>query len=116
MPLELTARPLEDRTVVYCAGSLILGAESDALRDLVRKLLPNTKVIVVDLAGVSMMDSGGIGTLVGLFFSARSAGASFKLARPSARIRTLFQLTHLGIVLEILDTPEPATAAGAGTP
>jgi anti-sigma B factor antagonist len=111
----LTPRVLDDRTVVYCAGSLILGVESDGLRDLVRKLLPNAKLIVVDLAGISMMDSGGIGTLVGLSLSARSAGAAFKLARPSTRIRTLFQLTRLGVVFEILDAPEPA-AAGAGTP
>ena len=76
----MTPRRLADRTVIYCAGSLILGEESDALRDLVRKHLADSRVIVVDLAGVSMMDSGGIGTLVGLYCSARSAGANLRLA------------------------------------
>lgn len=112
----MSSRRFDDCTVVYCGGALILGEESDALRDLVRKLLPGTRTVVVDLAGISMMDSGGIGTLVGLCFSARSAGASLKLARPNARIRTLFQLTRLGAVFEIMDTPEPAAAAGAGMP
>jgi anti-anti-sigma factor len=108
----LTTRVLDDRTIVSCAGSLLLGEESDALRDLVRKLLPTSRVIILDLAGIGIMDSGGIGTLVGLTFSARNAGASLKLARPSPRIHTLFQLTRLSPVFEFVDMAEPSAAAG----
>lgn len=111
-PLALTTRVLDDRTIVSCAGSLLLGEESDALRDLVRKLLPTSRVIILDLAGIGIMDSGGIGTLVGLTFSARNAGASLKLARPSPRIHTLFQLTRLSPVFEFVDMAEPSAAAG----
>ena len=115
-PLTLTSRPQDDHTIVYCAGSLILGEEADALRNLVRKLLPDSRVIILDLAGITMMDSAGVGTLVGLSFSARNAGINLKLARPSARIYTLLQLTRLGPVFDIVDKPESAAAAGNGTP
>jgi anti-sigma B factor antagonist len=112
----LNTRPTNDGMIVYCAGSLILGEEADALCALVRKLLPDCRVIILHLAGITMMDSAGIGTLVGLSFSARNAGVSLKLARPTARIHTLFQLTHLDPVFEIVDTPEPAAAAGGASP
>ena len=111
----MTPRVRDDRTIVYCAGSLILGAESDALRDLVRKLLPNAKLIVVDLAEISMMDSGGIGTLVGLTCSARNTGTTLKLAHASPRIRTLFQLTRLTPVFEFEDLPESSAASGGAS-
>ena len=62
-----------------------------------------------------MMDSAGIGTLVGLSFSARNAGRALKLARPSARLRALLQLTRLGVIFEFLDAADPAAAA-SGAP
>ena len=110
--LALTPRRLADRTIIYCAGSLLLGEEADALRDVVRRFLPDSRIIILDLAQVVAMDSGGIGTLVGLSFSARNAGASLKLARPSPRIRTLFDLTRICEIFEILEPSEPAALEG----
>lgn len=115
-PLELTTRRVGDLTIIECAGSLLLGPEAEALRNAVRGILPNSPTILVDLAGVTMMDSAGIGTLVGLSYSARNAGARLILVRPTARIRALFQLTRLDATLEFEDMPERAATASGRKP
>jgi anti-anti-sigma factor len=107
----MTSRPVGEATIVQCCGSLLLGKETDSLRELVRKLLPESPTIVIDLAEVTAMDSGGMGTLVGLHYSARSAGARIRLAHLPARIRTLFELTRLLSVFDIVESPEQAAIA-----
>src|SRR5947209_3742296 len=52
-----------DTAVVKCHGRLVLGT-SEELYQAVKPLLPRTKVVVVDLAELTYVDSMGLGTLV----------------------------------------------------
>ena len=67
-----------DTAVVKCHGRLVLGT-SEELYQAVKPLLPQTKVVVVDLADLTYVDSMGLGTLVRLYASARQEGCDFKL-------------------------------------
>jgi len=80
--------------VVRCGGKLVAGV-TDLLYDQVRKLLPETKHIVLDLTDLKQMDSMGIGTLVRLYVSAKSAGCDLQLINLGKRIRELLGVTHL---------------------
>jgi len=72
--------------------------------------------LVVDLAGVSFIDSSGLGALIGGLKAARKAGGDLRIARPDARARNLFELMSLERVLRIYPTVEEALAGydGAG--
>jgi len=86
-------------TVLYCSGRLT-SETSDALKSEVKKLLPNTKRIVVDLSHVEHMDSSGLGTVLATYISAKSAGCELKLVNLSQRVKELLQLTRLASVFE----------------
>ena len=68
---------------------------SNVLHVRVKKLIPEHKRIVLDLSDLSHMDSSGLGTLVGLFVSARSAGCSLELLNLSHGIQKVLSLTNL---------------------
>ena len=63
--MTVTERANGSVTILDVAGTITLGEGADALRDKVRSLLQQgRKQLVVNLAGVSYMDSAGLGELV----------------------------------------------------
>ena len=83
-----------DTAVVKCHGRLVAGT-TEALYQEVKDLLPQTKVVVVDLAELTYVDSTGLGTLVRLHASARKLGCDFKLLHLGKQLRNLLRLTNL---------------------
>lgn len=118
MPLKISTREVKGVTVIDCSGRIVFGEEAFALRDTVKALLTQPRNIVLNLSGVSYIDSGGLGTLVGLYTSARTAGGSVKLASLNNRVIDLLQITKLVTVFDVFDRVEDALgsfnlAAGA---
>jgi anti-sigma B factor antagonist len=81
-------------TVVKCHGRLVAGA-TEELRQEVKDLLSQTKVVVVDLAELTYVDSSGLGTLVRLHASARRQGCEFKLLHLGKQLRNVLKVTNL---------------------
>lgn len=103
MTLKLSARIVEEVIVVDCHGRIVFGDETIALREFVKEQLKSNPQIVINLAEVNYIDSGGLGTLVGLYTSARSAGGMIKLAKLTHRVGELLQVTKLLTVFEVYD-------------
>jgi anti-sigma B factor antagonist len=76
--------------------------------DSVKKLLQLNPRVVLNLAEVNHIDSGGLGTLVSLYTSARNAGGALKLARLTQRVGDLLQLTKLVSIFEVFDNEQSA--------
>jgi len=108
MTLKLGTRVIDGIMVVDCHGRIVFGEESGALRDLVKDLLKDNKSLVINLGGINYIDSGGLGTLVGLFTSARSGGGMIKLANLTHRVGELLQVTKLLTVFEVFDGEDKA--------
>ncbi len=83
-----------DTAVVKCHGRLVAGATEELYHE-VKNLLPQTKVVVVDLADLTYVDSTGLGTLVRLHASARKLGCEFKLLHLGKQLRNLLKITNL---------------------
>jgi len=109
MQLKISTRTLNDGIVVVdCAGRLVFGEETAALRDRVRALTTKDSHIILNLGEVTYIDSGGLGTLVALYTTARNSGASIKLARLTPRVGDLLQVTKLLTVFEVYNSEEEA--------
>ena len=109
MQLKLTAHKLNDGIVVVdCAGRIVIGEETSELRNQVKALISEGGRVVLNLGEVNYIDSGGLGTLVSLYTSARSAGGAVKLARLTSRVGDLLQVTKLLTVFEVYETEEEA--------
>ena len=108
MPDGVTASPLTfdvdvtgDVVLIRLHGKLTMGV-TNLLHARVKKLIPEHKRIVLDLSDLSHMDSSGLGTLVGLFVSARSAGCSLELINLSHGIQKVLSLTNLLSVFTVV--------------
>src|SRR5581483_745082 len=108
MQLKMSTRVLDGVTVVDCVGRIVFGDEAAALRETVKRLLTDTKQIVLNLNDVNYIDSGGLGTLVALYTTARNAGGDVKLASLTKRVGDLLQVTKLLTVFEVFDSVEKA--------
>jgi anti-sigma B factor antagonist len=108
MQLKLTTRTVKDILVVNCDGRIVFGEESAELRDTVKKLLTQQNQIVVNLGGVSYIDSGGLGTLVALYTTAHNAGGAIKLSNLTQRVGDLLQVTKLLTIFEVFETEDEA--------
>jgi anti-sigma B factor antagonist len=106
--LRLSTRTLDGVFVLDCDGRLVFGEESALVRDTVKNLLTQNNHIVLNLGGVNYIDSGGLGTLVALYTTARNAGGSIKLAALTQRVGDLLQVTKLLTVFDVYDKVEEA--------
>jgi len=111
MQLKLSTRTIDGVTVVDCSGRIIFGDEAAALRETVKKLLGDTKQIVLNLGQVNYIDSGGLGTLVALYTTARNSGGNVKLANLTQRVGDLLQVTKLLTVFEVYESVDQAVQA-----
>ena len=95
--LETIRTPQE--ITVRCSGR-ITSNTSAQLQTTVRNLLPETKSLVLDLTDVVHMDSSGLGTIVGLYVSAKRQRCALKLINLNQRLQDLFRITKLAAVFE----------------
>lgn len=78
--LSTTTRRIDGVIVVYLSGAIFFDEESASLRIVVKDLLNESRQIVFDLGNVIHIDSGGVGTLVTVYASARKVGGDIKFA------------------------------------
>lgn len=64
--------------------------------------------IVVDLAETTFLDSSGLGALIAGLKSARQASGDLRIARPTAAVVTVLELTNMDKVLRARDDVERA--------
>jgi len=83
-----------ETAVVKCHGRLVAGTTEELYQD-VKHLLPQLKLVVVDLADLTYVDSMGLGALVRLYSSARQNGCEFKLLHLGKQLRNLLKMTNL---------------------
>jgi anti-anti-sigma factor len=96
--LTLAIDRIADVVVVHCSGRLVTGT-SDRLGE-VRQLIPGPKRIVLDFKDLTHMDSTGIGALVRLYVSAKSAGCVLEVINMGKSVRQLLGITHVLSMLE----------------
>lgn len=100
-PLTLDVERVGNDFVVRCHGKLVAGT-GDVLYSSVKQLIPDTKRIVLDLTDLTRVDSMGLGTLVRLYVSARTAGCALDLVNLSQQVRRLLGTTGLLSVFTVV--------------
>jgi len=109
--LKASTISIEGVIVVYLSGAILFREESTSLRMFVKDLLNKSRHIVLDLGEVTHIDSGGLGTLVALYVSARRFGGNIKLANLGSHANEVLQITKLATVFEVFDKTEDAIAS-----
>ena len=102
--LDIKERQSGDITVLDMDGKITIGEGSVALRYAVRRLLEEgKKKILLNLAGVSYIDSSGIGELVSSYTAIGKEGGQQKLVNLTQKLQDLLTITKLLTVFDVYD-------------
>ena len=112
MALKMTNREVDGVSVVALDGRIVLGEESNALREKVKSLIgEGKKKVVLNMANVTFIDSAGLGTLVAAHHSAKSQGAALKLAHLGSKFQEVLQITKLLTVFDVYNNEAEAVSS-----
>ena len=109
MPLYIVEKLMHGVILLDLRGRITLGHETEVFRRQIREVIAaGYKRLVLDLGGVSYIDSVGLSTLVASLTSIRKEGGDMKLARLPGGVHQLLQITRLSTVFEIYVDVESA--------
>jgi len=110
--MKATIRQVDSVMVIDVSGRITLGEGCTQLRELIRdQLSKGNKLILLNLADVSYIDSSGIGELVSAFTAVSNQGGQLKLLNLTKKVHDLLQITKLYTVFDIHDDEAKAIAS-----
>jgi anti-sigma B factor antagonist len=112
MVMNITSKEIDGISVVALNGRIVLGEESNLLRERVKSLISEgKKKIVLNMANVAYIDSAGLGILVASHVSAKNQGAALHLSNLGNKFHDVLQLTRLLTVFSVYDTEADAISS-----
>ena len=112
MTVRMTNSEVDGVSVVALDGQIVLGEESNSLREKLKSLIAQgKKKIVLNMANIKYIDSAGVGTLVAAHISATTQGASVRLCHLGRKFHEVLQITKLLTVFDVYDTEVAAVSS-----
>ena len=114
--MEITERIVDTITILDISGKLTSGEGAQMLKDKSESLVfQGLKKVIVNLADVPYIDSGGLGQLVACYTTLAKAGGRLKLLNVGKRNHDLLSITKLVSVFDTFDTEREAIESYAAT-
>jgi anti-sigma B factor antagonist len=105
MTIKMIDTEVDGVVVVELDGRIVLGEESNSLREKVKKLIAAGKrKIVLNMDNIRYIDSAGLGVLIAAHVSAKAQGAAVRLCHLGKKFHEVLQITRLLTVFEVFDT------------
>lgn len=110
--MKISSRQREGVTILEPQGKITIGVGDVALRNAVHEAVGGgSRNILIDLSGVTTMDSSGIGELVATYTTVTNRGGKLKLLHLPPKIQDIMQVTQLITVFEVFDDEAEAVAS-----
>jgi anti-sigma B factor antagonist len=114
--MEITERVVDTVTILDLSGKLTIDEGAQLLKDKSESLVFQRRTnVIVNLAAVPYIDSGGLGQLVACYTTLTKAGGRLKLLNVSTRNHDLLSITKLVSVFDTFDTEAEAIASYPAT-
>lgn len=113
--MKITTREEEGVLILDLVGKLVIGDGDVELRDEVRDALDKGNKLLLNLQGVKMMDSSGLGELIRCKATAANRDATIKLLHVEDKVQEILEMTRLIGVFETFDDEIDAIASFRGT-
>ena len=112
MSLNITNSEVDGVSVLELDGRIVLGEESNSLREKLKSLIAAGKTkIVLNVANTRYIDSTGLGTLVAAHVNAKTQGASMRLCHLGQKFHDILEVTELLTVFDVYDTQSAAVSS-----
>ncbi len=110
--MKISAREIGNVTFVEPKGKITIGSGDVLLRDTINEAVSGgAKNILVDLKGVSKMDSSGLGELVAAHNTVTSGGGTIKLVNIPSKIYSIFGVAQIISVMDVFDDIDEAVGS-----
>jgi anti-sigma B factor antagonist len=110
--MKATSRTVDDVEIISLQGKITIGSGDTQLREVITNAVNAGKnKILLDLSGVTTIDSSGIGELVGSYTTATNRGGKLKLLHLPAKLNELLHVTQLITVFEVYENEAEAIAS-----
>jgi anti-sigma B factor antagonist len=110
--MKANSRTADDVEIISLQGKITIGSGDTQLREVITNAVNAGKnKILLDLSGVTTIDSSGIGELVGSYTTATNRGGKLKLLHLPAKLNELLHVTQLITVFEVYDNEQEAIAS-----
>ena len=111
--MQIDEQVKDDVTIVKVTGDITLNKGGDIiLKDKINSLLQQgRKKLLLDLGGVSYVDSAGLGQLVQVKVTAGRSSADLKLLNITKRLKDLLVVTRLSTVFDSYENEAEGLAA-----
>jgi anti-sigma B factor antagonist len=111
--MQLEQRIAGNVAIITINGDITLNKGGDVLlKDKVQSLIQQgQKNLIVDLGGVSYVDSAGLGQLVQAYATTKNKGGALKLLNVTKRLKDLLVVTKLLTVFDTFDDEKSALAS-----
>ena len=107
--MTIQERVVGSVTVLDLNGKLILGDGDTLLKDKMHSLVfQGRKHILLNMGGVSFVDSTGLGALVASYVTAQNNAGQIKLVNLTKRLHDLLSIAKLVTVFETFDNEADA--------
>lgn len=107
--MKIASRKVGDVVILDLEGKILIGDGCQELRDAICAALDggNNKILL-NLSGVSYMDSTGLGEVIRNYKTVIDKGGKLKLLNLTSRIRDLMSMTKLLTVFEVFESEQEA--------
>lgn len=110
--MKIETHMRDGAVVIKPKGKVTIGDGDVKLREAVHEALnAGNRKLVVNLSGVSTMDSSGIGEMVSAYTTVTNRGGQLKLAELPSKIADILQITQLIQVFDVYPNDEEAIEA-----
>lgn len=107
--MHVDIRQTDDVIIVDLQGRMVAGVGERMLRDVMNQLVAEGwKKILLNLSGVSWLDSAGIGELVASMKMASRFGVAVKLLRIGDRVKHVLSISQILPLLDVYEDEEEA--------
>jgi anti-anti-sigma factor len=106
--LQIERRTLGEITILDCTGRIVVRREAEFLFDAAAFAIERSRSVLINLARVSAIDSGGLGILVLLQRFAETFSSNLNFCNASFLVNEVFALTGLCNVLHLHRTEDDA--------
>jgi len=94
--------------ILGLTGRICFKHEAALFSIIAQQFLKIGKHLIVELSGIEMIDSAGIGELVLLHMLARAAGCEVRIVSPAKHVRQLLELTNVAMLFETCSSVDAA--------
>jgi anti-sigma B factor antagonist len=102
--VNIRIRKAGQATILDLEGPLKLGDAEEAFRNQIQQLVESGSTrVAVNLAGVTELDSSGIGALVRAFTTLKRAGGKATYFAPTKRVMMLLKMVRLDTILDLAE-------------